>query len=432
MQLDDTTLSDLEVLTSSDGSPGVLAMLDRTATARGRAALRRRVTRPPSDLASIVATQVAVRFFADHPGLLSLQDAELVAVEQYVRSNLEVGAPARRWRDEIETAWLALRYRDVLRELRTGVRHTRAFFSRLQVSFEALRRRRPPPMISDLLEHVLEAAERVLRPELARRSVVGVDRHYRAEIGEQIRRALEALGELDALAAMGAFARTVPWVFPEWTESDTFELEAEGAFHPFLESGVQNPIRLSGGEPTVFLTGPNMAGKTTYLRTVGIIVLLAHAGFPVPAAAARLTTVDALFTSLNPTDNLRAGVSYFLAEIQRVRAAAELLVTGKRTLVLFDEVFKGTNVKDALEASAQVILGFARSRRSGFIFSSHLSELADVLRRDPSIRFQHFDGSIDGGAPKYSYRLQEGVSDKRFGMLLLRHAKIPELIEQLG
>ena len=86
-----------------------------------------------------------------------------------------------------------------------------------------------------------------------------------------------------------------------------------------------------------------------------------------------------LFTSLNPKDNLRSGLSYFFAEIMRVKEAATFLAEGRRALVIFDEVFKGTNVRDALEASAAVILGFAKARQSGFMFSSHLTELVDVL-----------------------------------------------------
>ena len=152
----------------------------------------------------------------------------------------------------------------------------------------------------------------------------------------------------------------------------------------------------------------------------------------VPARKARLTPVDVLFTSLNPSDNLRAGLSYFLAEVKRVRAAAEVLARGERAFVLFDEVFKGTNVRDALEASAEVILGFARAKGSGFIFSSHLIELVEKLRSNPAIRFHCFDGNVVKGVATYSYELKRGVSDQRLGLFLLRQERVPELISQIG
>jgi len=175
-----------------------------------------------------------------------------------------------------------------------------------------------------------------------------------------------------------------------------------------------------------------MAGKTTYLKTVALVVLLAQTGMNVPASSMRLAPVEVVLTSLNPADNLRAGISYFYAEILRVREAAEILAGGRKALVLFDEVFKGTNVKDALEASAEVIEGFAKTRRSGSIFASHLSELYETLRTNPAIRFCQFDGEIIDGSPVFAYELASGVSEKRFGLLLLRQARVPDLIAKIS
>ena len=275
-------------------------------------------------------------------------------------------------------------------------------------------------------------AESVLGAQAGPRNLLSVDRTYRGSLLEAIQRALWAVAELDALNAMALSTAALGWTMPELVESDSFLLDATGVFHPFVEAPVPNPIHLSGGDPMVFLTGPNMAGKTTYLRSVALVVFLAQLGMGVPATKARLTPVEALFTSLNPADNLKAGLSYFLAEVLRVKAAATLLADGRRSLVLFDEVFKGTNVKDALEASAEVILGFAKARRSGLIFSSHLAELVEVLKTNPNIRFCCFDGEIVSGIPQYSYQLRDGVSDQRSGVLLLRQARIPELIARIS
>jgi DNA mismatch repair ATPase MutS len=174
-----------------------------------------------------------------------------------------------------------------------------------------------------------------------------------------------------------------------------------------------------------------MGGKTTYLRTVACSVYLAQLGMNVPARSMRFTPVRSLFTSLNPVDDLRGGVSYFYAEVLRVKEAATLLAGGEPTLLLFDEVFRGTNLKDALEASTHVIRGFADARKGVSIFSSHLSELSDVLADHSAVRFRRFTGSIEGGRPVFDFRIEEGVSDQRFGMLLLRDARVPELIARL-
>lgn len=430
MRIDATTLADLEILHATGGGPGIFHLVDRTRTRAGREALRRRLTRPATTLHEVRARQDAVRFFAERSPGFAVDNDAVEAVEHYLESNLVT--TSRSWSDLIESLHLRLGYRDVWREIREGVNRTRALFAILAERCETIERRGAPELVRDLTARIRHASEVVGRGGARGAALVRADRRLRTEVIDSVRAGLHAIGELEAVASMGAFVDSVDWTFPELLEDDEFLIEVDGLVHPFLDEAVRNPLRLGGGEPMVFLTGPNMAGKTTYLRAVGLMVVLAQAGLPVPAERARLTPVEAVFTSLNPSDNLRAGLSYFLAEVHRVRAAAELLVSGRRALVLFDEVFKGTNVKDALEASAQVIAGFAKASGSGFIFSSHLAELAEALGSDSRIRFAYFDGEIVEGRPMYSYRLHEGVSDKRFGLVLLRNARIPELIARLG
>lgn len=431
MHIDATTLSDLEVFRSPDGSEGLFQLIDRTSTDLGRKSLRHRCERPMADVCEVRRTQDAVRFFMRHPQLLRLEQQSLEVVDRYLRSSIEVNA-AFPLGERVEYFWVAVRYRDVLQELRDGVNETLALFRHLARLGRSIEDCAPPPLISELVAELQSVAQSVLRAQAGSGNLLRVDRAYRGALGEGIRRAFWAVAELDALNAMALSTAALGWTMPELVESDSFLLDAKGVFHPFVEAPIPNPIHLSGGDPMVFLTGPNMAGKTTYLRSIALVVFLAQLGMGVPATRARLTPVEALFTSLNPVDNLKAGLSYFFAEVLRVKAAATLLADGQRALVLFDEVFKGTNVKDALEASAEVILGFAKARRSGLVFSSHLAELVEVLKANPSIRFCCFDGEIVSGSPHYSYQVRDGVSDKRFGLLLLRQARIPELIARIS
>jgi len=113
---------------------------------------------------------------------------------------------------------------------------------------------------------------------------------------------------------------------------------------------------------------------------------------------------------------------------ERVREVATVLVEGRRILALFDEVFKGTNVKDALDASSMVVKGFSRARRSGFVFASHLTELAEDLQEEASVRFVHFDGEVENGRARYEFRLKPGVSSQRLGLHLLRQEGVPDLL----
>jgi len=422
--IDNVTLSDLEVLGTRAGSAGVFGLIDHTQTTPGRRALRRRLSRPLVDSSKIRDVQAALRTLGDAAGAVQFDDHAMSAARAYLTSNIQVvrhsGPRAR-----LAAAWLGLRYPDQLREIREGQAAVRLVFE--QVERACARLSSDSETLTGIVSRLAEVA-RAVGTACSVGSVVEIDGILRRDLADRIEAGLELIAELDALNAMAIANRAEGWSTPEVVDSSTFLLDATGAFHPFVEDPVPNPVRLDGGEPLVFLTGPNMAGKTTYLRTVGVLVLLAQTGMNVPAASMRFAPVDAILTSLNPVDNLKAGVSYFLAEVLRVRDAARLLAEGRRSLVLFDEVFKGTNVQDALDASRQVIEGFARSRSSGSIFSSHLTDLATAFERHPGIRLRRFDGDVVGGAPRFSYGLEPGVSEKRMGLFLLQQAGVPELL----
>lgn len=430
MLIDPTTLADLEVFRDATGRGGVFALVDATETDAGRRALRRRLERPLHDPSAIQDVQRAVEFFSGLPADRRLtRPGSTESVQRYLASNIEVGRGAL-----ADRLRLSLRYRDLLRELRDGVFAAEAWLRQAGVTVRGLLASDPPALVQTLSEELLAALEALPVSDGTRSAgeTIRLDRAYRATARSEVERAIACLAELDGLRSMGVATRRLGWTMPEVLDGGHFVLEGEGLFHPFIDDPVANPIDLTGGEPLVFLTGPNMAGKTTYLRAAALVVLLAQSGMGVPARRVRLTPVEVLLTSLNPSDNLRAGLSFFQSEVLRVRDAAAHLADGKRAFVLFDEVFKGTNVQDALEASAIVILGFAKANGSGFIFSSHLVELVESLRSEKRVRFHYFDGRIESGRAEYSYEIRPGVSEQRFGLHLLSEAQIPRLLAQIG
>ena len=275
-----------------------------------------------------------------------------------------------------------------------------------------------------------------LRPEQIRRtrqpwSVFRADRFLRVFRRDDLRRFFDLLSELDAWIAMAEVVEEEGLVFPEVVESSEFILEGEGVFHPFLENPVRNPVKVGDGKTVVFLTGPNMAGKTTYLKAVALSAFLAHLGMGVPAQRLRLSPLTGIYSSLSPEENLQEGLSYFMAEVRRVREIAEAVASRQKNLVVIDEVFLGTNVKDAFDASLMVIRGFSKSRTSGFLFSSHLVELAENLGEDPSVGFAFFEGTIRSHRAFYEFLLKNGVSRQRFGLQLLDEEGVPKLLQSL-
>jgi DNA mismatch repair ATPase MutS len=180
----------------------------------------------------------------------------------------------------------------------------------------------------------------------------------------------------------------------------------------------------------LFLTGANMAGKSTLMKSIGINLYLAHMGFPVAVETMEFSVREGLYSSINIADNIGLGYSHFYAEVVRVKQAAEAAASGKRLLLMFDELFKGTNVKDAYDGTLAVTEGFADYRKCLFIVSTHIIEVGQTLKEQGNIQFVYMPTVLDGPHPRYTYRLREGITEDRQGMMIIRNEGILELLNQ--
>jgi DNA mismatch repair ATPase MutS len=181
----------------------------------------------------------------------------------------------------------------------------------------------------------------------------------------------------------------------------------------------------------VFLTGANMAGKSTLIKSVGAAVFLAHIGLGVPAKNMRLTVFDGLLSNINVADNISKGESYFFNEVQRIKNTIYKINNGKKWLVLIDELFKGTNVQDAMKCSLAVIKGLIKIKNSLFILSTHLYEIGDELKTFPNISFKYFETTVTDDQLAFSYQLKEGISNDRIGYVILKRERVVEMLEKL-
>lgn len=245
-----------------------------------------------------------------------------------------------------------------------------------------------------------------------------------------LRRLIEITHEIDALFAMSDVTVEMGYVFPDVVDGMQ-DVVTEGLYHALLDRPVHNDLRLTHGKRLVFLTGPNMAGKTTYLKASGIVVLLAHMGMGVPAARCRLGVMDRLITAIRTEDDLQAGVSYFQAEARRVQNIARVLADGERAVVIIDELFRGTNVKDACDASLKVIQAFAGAPNGVFVIASHLIELTAELERSAGVLLMRFEAELPGDGVRFDYCLRSGVSDQRLGMKVLEQEGVLASLEAI-
>ncbi|MNL40505.1 DNA mismatch repair protein MutS [compost metagenome] len=168
-----------------------------------------------------------------------------------------------------------------------------------------------------------------------------------------------------------------------------------------------------------------MAGKSTLMKACGIAVYLAHMGFPVAAEEMSFSVMDGIYSSINVADDLNMGLSHFYAEVLRVKNVALEVASGKKLLVLFDELFKGTNVKDAYDGTLLVTAAFAKYRNCCFIVSTHIIEVGEALKQEGRhISFAYLPTVMNGHIPSYTYQLKEGITADRQGMLIIENEGI--------
>jgi DNA mismatch repair protein MutS len=297
-------------------------------------------------------------------------------------------------------------------------------------------------------KQTLANAERFTTPELreAERAVLGA--HERAaalerEIFEQVREAVlghaaairaagEAAAEADAFAALAEVARRSGWTRPR--VDDSLRLEIRGGRHPVVETMlaargaefVPNDSELDPDDvQLVVLTGPNMSGKSTYLRQVALIVLLAQMGSFVPAERARVGVVDRVFTRVGASDRLARGESTFMVEM---RETADILSQASpRSLVILDEIGRGTSTFDGLSIAWAVAeyLHDTPGLTPRTLFATHYHELSDLARTQPRVRNAHFEAREYGDDVVFLRRLAPGAASRSYGIQVARLAGLP-------
>ena len=241
---------------------------------------------------------------------------------------------------------------------------------------------------------------------------------------------MEIFYQLDVYISVAGLAGEKDFSYALALPKDHHALSATQLRHPNIDKAVGNPVSFSKDSNMIFLTGANMAGKSTFMKSLGINIYLAHMGFPVAAKEMQFSVKDGIYSSINVPDNLDMGYSHFYAEVLRVKKVAEEVGNEKDLAVIFDELFKGTNVKDAYDATLAVTAAFSVYRNCLFVISTHIIEAGEVLQRqEPNIQMLYLPTVMNGNIPEYTYQLAPGISGDRHGMMIIENEGILKMLD---
>ena len=423
LQTDDQTIDDLRLFSKRDAA-GIFDLYNNTHTRGGELLLQEMFRMPLSDKHEINRRSSIIEHFSKLKTAFPFEGSTFDMAEKFLTNRNE---------QSNNSIQQTLSEKDI----QNGVTAVIALMQQVQQfiagsnvqSIAAYEKERLA--IRDLL------ADPVFTPVLNEKShgkisyaaVTAFDVLLRVRERDKVEQLLSHIYALDVYISVAKIAASRNFIFPKALEKGTGDLKIEGLYHPELKQPVPNDMAMNKTRTVVFLTGANMAGKSTFLRSVGTAVYIAHMGFPVAATYMEFSVMDGMYTTINLPDNLGIGASHFYAEVLRVKKVAAELKAGKSVFIIFDELFRGTNVKDAHEATVAITLAFAGRKNSRFIISSHIVEAADELGKDPSIGFWFLPTIMNGHVPEYTYTLKEGVTNDRHGMIIIRNEGVLEILK---
>ena len=237
-----------------------------------------------------------------------------------------------------------------------------------------------------------------------------------------------ALAELDLLATFAERAAALDWNAPEFCDDNSIEIE--GGRHPVVQAQVDqyipNDARLSPARQMLLITGPNMGGKSTYMRQVAIIVLLAHCGSFVPATRARIGPIDQIFTRIGAADDLAGGRSTFMVEM--TEAAYILHHATPKSLVLMDEIGRGTSTYDGLALAGAIARHLVEKSRCYTLFATHYFELTALAVRFKEVANVHFDAVEHKDHIVFLHSVEEGPANQSYGLQVAQLAGVPSSV----
>jgi len=438
MQIDKITFNDIAIFQQEEEF-SVFHKLNFTKTIGGKEWLRRFFTEPHSDLKRIIGTQNIIKTFLNHINDWppEITNGTIIVMDKFFDYNLD---PIPANSNAVTGYTYRLLHSADYSMVKYSVKHFADFLRGMQKILFLFTDVELPANLHYYMERIAKVLaevplQRLSKRDPAQKFTLNENLFYGYHVKVTYRLALQELmdifSRLEAWYSMAVAVKTYDLRFPEFLDQEQPYLQIEGLYHVLLQQPVAYDLVMDPSQNFVFLTGANMAGKSTLIKSVGAAVFLAHIGMGVPAKNMRLTLFDGLLTNINVSDNISKGESYFFNEVQRIKNTIYKINDGKKWLVLIDELFKGTNVQDAMKCSLAVIKGLIKIKNSLFILSTHLYEIGEELRAYPNISFKYFETTVTDDQLAFSYQLKDGISNDRIGYVILKREKVVEMLERL-
>lgn len=434
MQIDKTTLQDLSIFNSEE-EYSIFHHLNFTQTTEGKSILKQILAKPLSSIAAIEDTQQTIQFLINvhHQVPKIITNGTLMVIEKFYLTPLEsYPHPAK----AINTKVYKYFSKPDFFLTKYSVEHFIDFVKGLHEINKILQaakckkiRSWVNSITSILQKQIIQQILQENKHELSDVSVLKYASFFRNDFKNSCQELTEIYSTIDAYLSLAIATENFGYSFPKFIESKEPLIESIDLYHPLLQKPVSYSFNLKKDLNFLFLTGANMAGKSTFIKSTGIAVYLAHLGMSVPAKSLQLSFFDGLLSNIQIADNIVKNESFFYNEVQRIKNTVLKINDNKKWLILIDELFKGTNIHDAMKCSITVIDGLQKRKNGLYILSTHLYEIAEQLIDYKNIQFKFFETNIKNNEMEFSFQLKDGISDDRLGYMILEKEGVVDLLK---
>lgn len=437
-KMDEQSFNDLNIFSTHKTTFSVFDFFKKSKTLGGRIEIDKMMRNPTNDLAVLTSRMEAIRFFKDSTLDLDIDHTQFDLIlhylnytDGYIRGNI-IDSLLAYTSNQIKPNPNYYRVRIGLKHLKYLLEYSSKLASDLIIVENSENIKELGKNIKAILEieginYILTLSmNKVLRFDQIGKLDSIIRRKHKLKIIEL----LTIFYQLDAFETLAKVMKKEQFCLTMFIEhKENVSIEAEELFHPAIATPVTNNIKIGEKNNIVFLSGSNMAGKSSLLKSIGLAIYLSHIGFPVPATSFKTSVFNGLITTINLSDNIQNGLSHYVSEVMRVKKMASWLVDSQKVFVIIDELFKGTNAKDAFNASKLVIEKLSEIQHSIFIVSSHITELVETLKDKP-VSFMYLEHLMLDKKPHFTHLLKEGVTSDGIGMYFIEKENILELLNR--
>jgi DNA mismatch repair protein MutS len=431
--IDSQTLSDLEIFESAVKGNSIFSIFDHCSTPGGRKKLMEIFCQPLTDAKDLQDRQNLIAGLENLTFNLAV-DRQSLELISYFMGQTESVKPYHPY--AVCKDFLLFRGTQSYYIKKRGVHELLNLLIHITEACEDLDLDSSPALIQEIASSVarimqlpdIKTAKNQRPAPLKIATLARCNYIFRKSAKKEIEHIIDLIYKLDAYISAANTAKKYKLSYPQLHHNKTSLLNIAGAFHLQLDHPIGNTIQFTENRNVFFLTGSNMAGKSTLLKAAAICIYLAHLGFPVPAVSMTFSMLKGLMTTINLPDNLSLGYSHFYNEVKRVKDVALAVNKDLPMVVIFDELFRGTNVKDAYDGSVAVIKGFAQLKNTFFMISTHIVEVAHELKDHPAMDFHYMETDLSCGTPVFSYLLKEGITEERMGMWIINNEGIVDIL----